>query len=154
MFTPRPLGPVLDLARAVAGEVAARAADGARPYDVAAALLRELAARPSVAVVEDVHWADEATLDVIRLAGRRVADVPALLVLSYRDDELDRSHPLRIVLGDLPGSDRVTRLELAGLSSRAVAELADRAGATPGSCTGGRRGTRSLSPRCWRRARG
>ena len=154
LFTPRPLGPVLDLARAVAGEVAARAADGARPYDVAAALLRELAARPSVAVVEDVHWADEATLDVIRLAGRRVADVPALLVLSYRDDELDRSHPLRIVLGDLPGSDRVTRLELAGLSSRAVAELADRAGATPGSCTGGRRGTRSLSPRCWRRARG
>ena len=154
LFTPRPLGPVLDLARAVAGEVAARAADGARPYDVAAALLRELAARPSVAVVEDVHWADEATLDVIRLAGRRVADVPALLVLSYRDDELHRSHPLRIVLGDLPGSDRVTRLELAGLSSRAVAELADRAGATPGSCTGGRRGTRSLSPRCWRRARG
>src|SRR6516165_5306046 len=47
LFTPRPLGPVLDLARAVGGEVAARAADGARPYDVAAALLRELAAAPS-----------------------------------------------------------------------------------------------------------
>jgi DNA-binding CsgD family transcriptional regulator/tetratricopeptide (TPR) repeat protein len=124
LFTPRPLGPVLDLARAVGGEVAARAADGARPYDVAAALVRELAARPSVVVVEDVHWADEATLDVIRLAGRRVGDVPALLVLSYRDDGLDRSHPLRIVLGDLPGSDRVTRLALAGLSPRAVAELA------------------------------
>jgi DNA-binding CsgD family transcriptional regulator len=124
LFTPRPLGPVLDLARAVGGELAARAADGARPYDVAAALLRELAAGPSVMVVEDVHWADEATLDVIRLAGRRVGDVPALLVLSYRDDGLDRSHPLRIVLGDLPGSDRVTRLALAGLSPRAVAELA------------------------------
>ena len=95
---------------------------------MAAALLRELAAGPSVVVVEDVHWADEATLDVIRLAGRRVAEVPALLVLSYRDDGLDQSHPLRIVLGDLPGSDRVTRLELAGLSPQAVAELAGPAG--------------------------
>src|SRR6516165_5736333 len=132
LFTPRPLGPVLELAGVLGGEVAARAADGARPYDVAAALLRELAARPSVVVFEDVHWADEATLDVIRLAGRRVGDVPALLVLSYRDDDLNRSHPLRIVLGDLPGSDRVTRLELAGLSSRAVAELADPEGVDAG----------------------
>src|SRR6516164_9426337 len=128
LFTPRPLGPVLDLARAAGGVVAARAGDGARPFDVAAALLRELAAGPSVLVFEDVHWADEATLDVIRLAGRRVGDVPALVVLSYRDDELERSHPLRIVLGDLPGSDRVTRLELAGLSPQAVAELAGPAG--------------------------
>ena len=56
--------------------LAARAADGARPYDVAAALLRELAAGPSVVVLEDVHWADEATLDVIRLAGRRVGGGP------------------------------------------------------------------------------
>ena len=132
LFTPRPLGPVLDLAGVLGGEVAARAADGARPYDVAAALLRGLAAGPSVVVVEDVHWADEATLDVIRLAGRRVGDVPALLVLSWRDDELDRSHPLRIVLGDLPSSDRVTRLALAGLSPRAVAELAGRAGVDAG----------------------
>jgi DNA-binding CsgD family transcriptional regulator/tetratricopeptide (TPR) repeat protein len=124
LFTPRPLGPVLDLAGVVGGEVAARAASGARPWEVAGALLGELAAGPSVLVLEDVHWADEATLDVIRLAGRRAADVPVLLVLSWRDDGLDRSHPLRIVLGDLPGSDRVTRLELAGLSPRAVAELA------------------------------
>ena len=123
LFTPRPLGPVLELAGQVGGELAARAGDGGRPYDVAAALLRELAGEPSVLVFEDVHWADEATLDVIRLAGRRVADVPTLLVLSYRGDGLDRSHPLRIVLGDLPGSDRVTRVALAGLSPRAVAEL-------------------------------
>jgi DNA-binding CsgD family transcriptional regulator len=132
LFTPRPLGPVLDLAGAVGGEVAARAAGGARPYDVAAALLRELAAGPSVLVLEDVHWADEATLDVIRLAGRRVADIPALLVLSYRDDGLDRAHSLQIVLGDLPGSDRVARLALAGLSPRAVAELAAPAGLDAG----------------------
>jgi len=128
LFTPRPLGPVLELAEVIGGEVAARARDDARPYDLAAALLRELAARPTVLVFEDVHWADEATLDVIRLAGRRAGDIPVLLVLSYRDEGLDRSHPLRIVLGDLPGSDRVTRLALPGLSPRAVAELAAPAG--------------------------
>src|SRR5260370_10955626 len=128
LFTPRAVGPVVDLAGVVGGEVAACAGDGARPYDVAVALLRELEAGPSVLVVEDVHWADEATLDVIRLVGRRVGNVPALLVLSYRDDGLERSHPLRIVLGDLPGSERVTRLELAGLSPQAVAELAGPAG--------------------------
>src|SRR5215472_12086771 len=72
LFTPRPLGPVLELAGALDGEVAARAADGARPYDMAMALLRELSARPSVLVLEDVHWADEATWDVIRVVGRRV----------------------------------------------------------------------------------
>ena len=53
-------------------------------------------------------------------------------MLSYRDDGLDQSHPLRIVLGDLPGSDRVTRLELAGLSPQAVAELAGPAGVDAG----------------------
>jgi DNA-binding CsgD family transcriptional regulator len=56
--------------------------------------------------------------------GRRIAEIPALLALSYRDDGLDRSHPLRIVLGDLPGSNSVTRLALPGLSPQAVAELA------------------------------
>jgi predicted ATPase len=104
----------------------------ARPFDLAAALLRELATGPSVVVFEDVHWADEATLDVIRLAARRIGDVPMLLVLSYREEGLDRSHPLRIVLGDLPGSDRVTRLALAGLSPQAVAELASPAGVDAG----------------------
>lgn len=124
LFTPRPLGPVLELASAMGGGAAASAAHGRTPYDVATALFPDLAARPTVVVFEDVHWADEASLDVVRLFARRVAGAPVLLVLSYRENELDRSHPLRVVLGDLPGSDRVTRLELAGLSPRAVAELA------------------------------
>jgi DNA-binding CsgD family transcriptional regulator len=124
LFTPRPLGPVLELADAIGSQAAARAVGVATPYDVGTALLRELAAPPSVLVVEDVHWADAATLDVVLLFGRRVADVPLLLVLSYRDNELDRAHPLRLVLGSLPGSDRVVRLELAALSPSAVWKLA------------------------------
>ncbi len=132
LFAPRPLGPLLDLAEALGGGLAARVADGARPYDVAGALLRELGSRgPSVVVLEDAHWADEATLDVIRLVGRRIERVPALFVVSYRDDQLGRSHPLRMVLGDLPSGDRVARVHLAGLSRDAVTALAGPTGADP-----------------------
>jgi DNA-binding CsgD family transcriptional regulator len=125
LFTPRPLGPFLDLAAAAGGRLGAWAADAARPYDVAGALLADLGSGgTAVVVLEDVHWADEASLDVIRLLARRIEAVPAVLVLSYRDDELDRSHPLRLVLGDLAGDGQVTRVELDGLSQSAVAALA------------------------------
>ena len=124
LFTPRPLGPVLDLIELIGGDAAVRALNTSRPYDIAAALLRELKAAPSVVVLEDLHWADAATLDVVAVAGRRIASVPVLLVLTYREDELDRAHPLRITLGRLPGSDKVSRLTLTGLSRQAVAKLA------------------------------
>ena len=125
LFTPRPLGPFLDLAEAAGGQWAARVEDAARPYDVAAALLAELGSGgTAVVVLEDVHWADAASLDVIRLLARRIEAVPAVLVLSYRDDELGRSHPLRLVLGDLSGGGQVTRVEVGGLSRMAVATLA------------------------------
>lgn len=125
LFIPRPLGPFLDLAEAADGLLASRIRDDARPFDVAAALLAELSSGgTAVVVLEDVHWADEASLDVIRLLARRIEAVPALLVLSYRDDQLDRSHPLRLVLGDLSGGGQVTRVELGGLSRTAVGTLA------------------------------
>ena len=77
-------------------------AHGASPSDVLGALLEELRRRsPTVVVLEDLHWADEATLDVVRLLARRVTAAAALVVATHRD-ELDRRHPLRIVLGELP----------------------------------------------------
>jgi DNA-binding CsgD family transcriptional regulator len=92
-------------------------------------LLEDLASDgPSVVVLEDVHWADEATLDVLRIVGRRIAPVPVLLVVSYRDDELDRSHPLRSVLGELPSSGAVRRIPVSCLSREAVSALAEPAG--------------------------
>ena len=110
---------------AAVGELADLVDAGRPPQAVAAALLGELARRgPTIVVFEDVHWADEATLDVLRLLGRRVATVPALVVASYRDDELDRAHPLRITLGELSRCDAAERLRLAPLSEHAVAELA------------------------------
>ena len=73
-------------------------------------------------VVEDVHWADDATLDVLRYVGRRIDDLPALLVVTYRDDEIAPTHPLRHVLGALGGAG-VRRLRLERLSRTAVARL-------------------------------
>ena len=84
--------------------------------------------RPPSLLFEDVHWADEATLDVLRIVGRRIESVPAVLVVSYRDDELDRSHPLRAVLGELPSRGVVTRLPVSCLSRDAVAALAEPGG--------------------------
>ena len=104
LLTPRPLGPLCDVAEAIGGEFEELVGAGARPHEVAAALMRELRTRaPTVLVLEDVHWADEATLDVLRLLGARVGSVPALVLASFRDDELDRAQQLRIVLGELAG---------------------------------------------------
>ena len=130
LFTPRPLGPFADIARVTADERFLELVDShAKPHAVAGWLLEDLAsAGPSVVVLEDVHWADEATLDVLRIVGRRIESVPAVLVVSYRDDELDRSHPLRSVLGELPSSGAVRRLSVSCLSREAVSTLAEAAG--------------------------
>ncbi len=122
LYTPRPLGPLVDIAEEAGGDLAALVAEGATPGTLAAALAAELK-RPAIVVLEDLHWADEATLDVIRLLARRIESLPALVIATYRDDELDRAHPLRMVLGALPSriADRVTPPPL---SPEAVAELA------------------------------
>jgi DNA-binding CsgD family transcriptional regulator/tetratricopeptide (TPR) repeat protein len=126
LFAPRPLGPLLAIGEETGGELEAALTDGAMPHEVAAELARELRAKaPSVFVLEDVHWADEATLDVLRLLARRAESLPALILASYRDDELDRAHPVRIVAGELATSRAVSRLRLAPLSQAAVAQLAE-----------------------------
>jgi DNA-binding CsgD family transcriptional regulator/tetratricopeptide (TPR) repeat protein len=125
LFTPRPLGPLFDVAEATGGELEDLVAGGARVHEVVAALAREFARRsPTVMVLEDVHQADGATLDVLRLLGRKLAGLSALVVVTYRHDELSAAHPLRIVLGELVTASDVTRLAIEPLSPAAVAELA------------------------------
>jgi hypothetical protein len=80
---------------------------------------------PTLLVFEDVHWADEATLDLLRFVGRRIVNVPALVVATYRDDEVGPVHPLRIVLGDLATFPGIRRVKLEPLSPAGVRELAD-----------------------------
>jgi DNA-binding CsgD family transcriptional regulator len=128
LLTPRALGPLHDIARQTGGRLAELLAAGAPREAVFAALLDQLAQPPpQVVVVEDAHWADEATLDLLVFLGRRLARTRALLVVTYRDDELAVDHPLRGVLGALP-QGVARRLRLPPLSEAAVAELARRAG--------------------------
>ncbi len=79
LFTPRPLGPLLDIAAESGGELQALAERGPPPAELLAALARSLRS-PRILVLEDLHWADEATLDVLRLLARRVAGLPALVI--------------------------------------------------------------------------
>src|SRR5687768_4596496 len=104
LFTPRVLGPAHDIAARRGGALAERLESGASRAAIFAAFLADVRrARPgSVVVFEDVHWADEATLDLIKYLGRRIGETRTLLVLTYRDDELSARHPLRLVLGELP----------------------------------------------------
>ena len=73
---------------------------------------------------EDVHWADEASLDLIRLLARRIDQLRILLLASYRDDEIGPSHPIRVLLGDLAGVSGAHRCPVEPLSPRGVARLA------------------------------
>jgi DNA-binding CsgD family transcriptional regulator len=126
LLTPGPLGPLFDIAEVTRGDLQELVSRGARPHEITAALIGELAgAGATILVLEDLHWADEATLDVLRLLARKAQAVPALIVASYRDDEIDRTHPLTLVLGELARTRTVTRLMVPTLSPDAVGTLAD-----------------------------
>lgn len=125
LFTPRPLGSIYDVGEQAGGELRDLVARGSKPFELGVSLLRELGARPSVLVLEDLHWADEASLDVLRLVARRVETVPAFVVASYRDDDLGRGHPFRMVLGELARHRSASLLRLERLSESAVATLAE-----------------------------
>jgi DNA-binding CsgD family transcriptional regulator len=141
LFTPRPLGPLLDMARQAQGTMRELTRSGLDRERLFLGVLDELsrASVRTIAVFEDLHWADEATLDLLKFLVRRVGTTHGLLVLTFRDDEVDAAHPLRRLLGDLPaGSTR--RLKLPPLSESAVARLATAAGRRAGdlhSITGG-----------------
>jgi DNA-binding CsgD family transcriptional regulator len=124
LATPRVLGPLRDLVGSV-GSALTRALESGDRSRVSDALRTDLdwPEHPTVLVVEDVHWADEATLDVLRFLVRRIASLPAALVLTYRDVELTRDHPLQQLLGLASGTPRLRRLRPARLSPDAVHRL-------------------------------
>jgi DNA-binding CsgD family transcriptional regulator/tetratricopeptide (TPR) repeat protein len=124
LATPRVLGPLRDLIGSV-GTALTNALAAADRGQVLDALPAELnwPEHPTVLVIEDVHWADDATLDVLRFLVRRIARLPVVLVLTYRDDELTGDHPLRQFLGLVSSTPRLRRLPLARLSADAVRRL-------------------------------
>jgi predicted ATPase len=130
LSTPRPLGPLLDLADQLSGELEELCQASAAREDLFRALLRQVSGPGtlSVVVIEDVHWADEATIDLLRFLGRRLRDASALLIATYRDDGLAVDDPLRIALGDLATQRSTRRVGLAPLSAEAVRILAGTSG--------------------------
>jgi DNA-binding CsgD family transcriptional regulator/tetratricopeptide (TPR) repeat protein len=122
LSTPRPLAPFRDMAAADASVERVLAGRPAR-HEVLGGLLDELSLT-TVLVVEDAHWADEATLDALRFLGRRVHGTRGLVIVTYRDDELTHDHGLRAVLGDLATAPGCRRLEVPPLTPDGVAELA------------------------------
>jgi DNA-binding CsgD family transcriptional regulator len=127
LFTPRPLAPLHDIARQTRGPLLAAVNSGANRDAIFTAALDELERSGALVVFEDMHWADEATLDLVKYLGRRIAGTHAMLAITYRDDEVGPRHPLRFVMGDLPRAS-TRRLWLSPLSETAVARLASRAG--------------------------
>ncbi len=128
LTTPRPLGPLLDMLPefSVRHSSPLRAAIDAGDI---AAVYRGFSAAVAgestcVCVIEDLHWADSATLDLLRFMTRRIDTLPLLLVASYRDDEVGDAHPVAMLLGDLATSRSVTRMAVDPLSMAAVARLA------------------------------
>ncbi len=124
LYTPRPLGAVYEIALSLGGTCAAYAHNRRSADDIFPQLLSHFqsSTRPIACVVEDVHWADNSTLDFIRYLGRRIAALPVVLIITFRDNEVGADHPLTQVLGDLP-SGGVTRISLGPLSVDGVSKL-------------------------------
>lgn len=129
LFTPCPLGPLQDMRQSLDPRVAALLDQAAPPERLFPVLLNVLqhADDAIVLIFEDVHWADNATLDLVKYLGRRISLLPTALVLSLRSDEIGADHPLTHVLGDLPSAS-VTRIALEPLSPEAVTVLAEQVG--------------------------
>ncbi len=135
LFTPRPLGPVSDLAAGMGADVQEAVRAQRPPIELFAAIATDLQASQrrigrglqghdvKVLVLEDVHWADHLTLDFLKYLGRRVHQWPVVLIASYRDDEVGPMHPLTQVVGELPVAD-VVMIDLKPLSHQALAQLA------------------------------
>ena len=132
LSTPRPLGPLRDVANELDEQLPAMLNGTAAQHEIFSAVLNALRSGPRVFVIEDLHWADEATLDLVRFLARRIDGLPLLLVLTYRD-AFDVAHPLGPVLGDLVSSPNATRLQVHPLSQSAVATMLDGHGPDPAS---------------------
>ncbi len=145
LITPRPMGPLRDVARQAGGALA-EAVEGSRE-DLLSAVLDELRA-PAALVIEDLHWADDATLDFVALLGRRLPRSRGCLVVTCRPDVRDggaaRARPRCRASACARSSPARSRRRRSRCWRGARA-------ATPPTCTPPPAATRSSSPRCWRR---
>lgn len=133
LFTPTPLGPLFDIAEDLGGEPWQLCRSGADRDTLFPALLRAAGSHEpfTVVVIEDLHWADEASVDLMRFWSRRLRDARVLLLVTCRDDQLAADHPARIALGEFAGQRWSERLRLESLSVAAVARMAAHSSVDP-----------------------
>jgi DNA-binding CsgD family transcriptional regulator/tetratricopeptide (TPR) repeat protein len=133
-FTPRPLGPLYDIAVSEGNGLLDLLHGRVDRNQLFSAHLDALASTdpPTAVLVEDLHWADEATLDWLTYLARRLSSRPALVLATYRDEELAAGSPLRSALAALATQRGTRRLTLPPLSRAAVVELATAAGRSDG----------------------
>ncbi|HEX5292174.1 MAG TPA: AAA family ATPase [Streptosporangiaceae bacterium] len=124
--TAEALGPILDALPELAGAI--DGADGVSRLRLFRQVRDALSASPMLLLLEDVHWADEATLDILRFLGRRLAGARLMILATFRSEEVGPEHPLTVVMGDLAGLSGVVRMQLPALSAAGVRQLLDEAG--------------------------
>ncbi len=124
LFTPRPLAPLYDIAAQLPGDLL-KNWNNSDLTALFGLFFNELCddRKPLIIIIEDIHWADEATLDLIKFMGRRISLTNCLLIITYRDNEIHTAHPLRSVLGQLPPRS-FSRLPLQPFSKETVNNLA------------------------------
>ena len=110
--TPAPLGPLREMLPDLPADVWPDGADRHEVFTRLSEALRD-PVLPFLVVIEDAHWADDATLDLIRHLARRVHRLGALVLVTYRSEEATGQHPLRLVLGDVASAAGIRRIDLA-----------------------------------------
>ena len=129
-FTPRPLGPLFEIATADGDGLLEQFRSGADRNTLFATSLERLGTpgRATAVVVEDLHWADEATLDWLGYLARRLSSLPTLVLLTYRDQDLGAESPLRSALAAIATQRATRRMSLPPLTARAVLSLTEAQG--------------------------
>src|ERR1700730_11284353 len=129
LFTPRPLAPLYDSILQLGHELPQNSSDIADRTAFFTRFFQDLQNQRGVSLVifEDIHWADEATLDFIKFLARRITQLRCLFILTYRDNEIHSRHPLRNVLGHL-NPNSFSRIQLPPLSRQAVDKMAEEKG--------------------------
>lgn len=123
LTTPRPLGPFRDLAAQLGEGVAAAMHTAGQPHEIFMAVFEQLRLHPSVLIIDDLHWADQGTIDLLRFLLRRIRVTGSMVVGALRDEEIGTSHPLRSLLGDLARSPDAEVTTLRPLTIEAIAAL-------------------------------
>lgn len=132
--TPRPLGPFRDLA-AVTGLGDLLRGENVLLSEVCEQVYDAVRSTPTVLVVEDLHWVDEASVDVLRFLARRIDSMPLALLVSYRDLEIGPRHSARPLLGDFARLEGLSTLGLRPLSRDGSADCSPAPGWKRLGCT-------------------